>query len=201
VTDHEAEMRAAWFVPYHQDPTGPSGDQIHIMVRASDAAGLDALRRAVQQVDPALATYGATTMEALQRERVSQDRLGALLSGAFAVFGLVLAGCSLYGMLSYAVDLRTAEIGVRMALGAGRGSIIGLVLRQAGGRLLAGVLAGVMLALAVNQLLRTMVEGLAWVSLPSVLGLAGLLAVITAVAAAVPALRATRVDPVRCLRG
>ena len=77
-------------------------------------------------------------METLQRERTSQDRLGAIVSGVFAVFGLVLAGFSLYGLLSYSVELRAGEMGVRMALGASRRSILALILGQAATRLLAG---------------------------------------------------------------
>ncbi|HEX6314384.1 MAG TPA: hypothetical protein VFZ73_05970 [Gemmatimonadaceae bacterium] len=62
--------------------------------------------------------YGATTMELLQRDLTAQDRLGAIVSGVLAAFGLVLAGFSLYGLLSYSVELRATEMGLRLALGA-----------------------------------------------------------------------------------
>ena len=161
---------------------------------------MTALQDVIRQIDPALAVYGMTTMQALQHQRTSQDRLGAIVSAVFAVFGLILAGFSLYGLLSYSVELRRGEMGIRLALGATRGSIVALVMRQAATRLVAGTVIGVMMALGVNQMLRAAIEGLAWVPWQTMLWLAFLMAVVTAVAAAVPAVRATRVDPIRSLR-
>jgi ABC-type antimicrobial peptide transport system permease subunit len=103
-------------------------------------------------------------------------------------------------LLSYSVELRSAEMGVRMALGASRVEIVGLVVRQAATRLMAGLAIGLALAVGANQVLRSLVDGLEWVPLPTLLGLAALLAVVSAMAALVPALRATRVDPIRALR-
>jgi ABC-type antimicrobial peptide transport system permease subunit len=122
------------------------------------------------------------------------------VAGVFAVFGLLLAGFSLYGLLSYAVELRTSEMGVRMALGASRGAIVALVLRQAAFRLAAGLALGLVLAIGANQLLRGAVDGLEWVPWQTLVGLAGVMTVVSALAAAMPALRATRVDPIRSLR-
>ena len=139
-------------------------------------------------------------MPSLDREVTAQDMLGAIVYGVFAVFGLVLAGFSLYGLLSYSVELRTSEIGIRMALGASRHSIIGLVMRQAAMRLLAGTVVGITLALGVNQLLRSVVDDLPWVAWQTLAALSLLMGAVTLVAAAIPALRATRVDPMRSLR-
>ena len=199
VTEHDAEMRASWFLPYHQDPEGPSTEHLHVMVR-SVGVQMGTLREVVRQIDPALAVYGTTTMAALQRDRTSQDRLGAIVSGIFAVFGLLLAGFSLYGLLSYSVELRTAEMGVRIALGASRRSIMALILRQAAVRMVAGTALGIALAFAANRILQSAVEGLPWVPWQSLAVLCGVMALVAGVAAAVPALRATRIDPVRCLR-
>ena len=203
-TEHEAEMRASWFLPYYQDPTGASTEQLHVMVRRAtgmSAVSMEALRDVVHGIDPSLAVYGMTTMEALQHERTAQDRLGAIVSGVFAIFGLLLAAFSLYGLLSYSVELRRGEMGLRMALGANRRSIVTLIMRQAGTRLVAGTILGLVLALAVNQVLRGMVDGLPWVSWQTLLILSGGMVIVTAVAALAPALRATRVDPIQCLRG
>ncbi|MEX2177799.1 MAG: FtsX-like permease family protein, partial [Gemmatimonadaceae bacterium] len=199
VTEHEAEMRAAWFLPYYQDAMGPSTEQLHVMVRTTSVT-METLRDLVQQVDPALAVYGTATMAALQRDRTSQDRLGAIVSGVFAAFGLLLAGFSLYGLLSYSVELRTAELGVRMALGASRRAIARLILTQAAARVAAGMVLGVGLAFAANRLLQRAIEGLPWVPVGILVGVCGVLGVVAVVAAAVPAVRATRIDPVRCLR-
>ena len=162
---------------------------------------MESLRQVIAQIDPALAVYGMTTMNALQAERTSQDRLGAVVSGAFALFGIVLAGFSLYGLLSYSVELRRGEMGVRLALGASRGSIVSLVLRQAAMRLTAGLTLGIVLALGLNQVLRGAIEGLDWVPWQTLVVLAVLMTVVTGVAALAPAVRATRVDPIRSLRG
>ena len=201
VTVHEAEMRASWFLSYLQDPLGPSTEQLHVMVRRSPAVSLESLRTAIAQIDPALAVYGMTTMEALQGERTSQDRLGAIVSAMFATFGLVLAGFSLYGLLSYSVELRKAEMGIRQALGASRAAIVSLILKQAVVRLLAGLTLGSAFALGLNQVLRSAIDGLPWVPWQTLLALAALMAVVSAAAALAPALRATRVDPIRSLRG
>jgi putative ABC transport system permease protein len=201
VTEHEAEMRANWFLPYYQDPTGPSTEQLHLMVRRSAAVSTASLREIVRAIDPGLGVYGVTMMESLQRDRTAQDRLGAIVSGVFALFGLVLAGFSLYGLLSYSVELRSHEMGLRLALGASRGTIVGLVLRQAGARLLVGSVIGIAMALVVNQALRAAIEGLSWVPWQTLLSLTLIMAGVTAIAAAAPALRATRVDPIRSLRG
>jgi ABC-type antimicrobial peptide transport system permease subunit len=161
---------------------------------------MELLRSVVRDIDPALAVYGMTTMEALWGDRSSQDRLGAIVATVFAAFGLLLAAFSLYGLLSYSVELRSAEMGIRMALGASRVEIVGLVIRQAATRLMAGLAIGLALAVGANHVLRSLVDGLEWVPLPTLLGLAALLAVVSAMAALVPALRATRVDPIRALR-
>ena len=169
------------------------------MVRTATVS-MTALRDLVREIDPALAVYGTTTMAALQRDRTAQDRLGAIVSGVFAVFGLLLAGFSLYGLLSYSVELRTAEMGVRIALGSSRGAIVSLVLTQAALRMLAGLALGVALAFGANGLLRSAIEGLPWVPWQSLAVLCGVMALVAVAAALVPALRATRIDPIRCLR-
>jgi putative ABC transport system permease protein len=201
ITEHEAEMRASWFLPYYQDPTGSSTEQMHVMVRRSSGVTMASLQEVVRQIDAGLAVYGVTTMEQLQHARTSQDRLGAVVAGVFAVFGLVLAGFSLYGLLSYSVELRRTEMGLRMALGADRRAIFGLILRQAAKRLAAGSVLGIGLALLVNQALRGAIEELDWIPWSRMAWLLLLMLVVTMAAAAAPALRATRIDPIRSLRG
>jgi ABC-type antimicrobial peptide transport system permease subunit len=119
----------------------------------------------------------------------------------FAAFGLVLAGFSLYGLLSYSVELRREEMGLRMALGADRRAIVGLILRQAVTRLAVGSVLGIGLVLVVNRALRGAIDGLEWIPWNSLAWLLLLMIIVTLVAAAAPALRATRVDPIRSLRG
>jgi ABC-type antimicrobial peptide transport system permease subunit len=194
-------MRASWFLPYYQDPTGPSTEHLHVMVRRSAGVTMSSLQELVRQLDPGLAIYGVATMEQLQATRTSQDRLGAIVAGVFAAFGLVLAGFSLYGLLSYSVELRREEMGLRMALGADRRAIVGLILRQAVTRLAVGSVLGIGLVLVVNRALRGAIDGLEWIPWNSLAWLLLLMIIVTLVAAAAPALRATRVDPIRSLRG
>lgn len=199
--DHEAEMRAAWYLPYQQDPNGASTEQLHIMTRWSAGVSVAQLQEVVREVDPALPVYGVSTMDALQRDRRSQDRLGAVVAGVFAGFGLVLAGFSLYGLLSYSVELRRGEMGLRMALGADRRDILSLVLRHAALRLAAGALVGLLLTVLMNQGLRAAIDGLPWVGWRTMAGLVLLMLSVTVVAAVAPALRASRADPVLAMRG
>ncbi len=199
-TVREGELPAQWYLPYYQDPLGGSGNQLHLMVRARGPGVGEAVRRVVRRVDPGLALHGVTTMTALQDERVAPDKLGAVASGLFAGFGLLLAGFSLYGLLSYSIESRTQELGTRIALGAPRGRIVALVFREAVRRLAIGLAAGLALAMALNQVLRGLVAGVAWVP---PLTFAGLLAILTGVAAAasaIPIRRAVRVDPARAMR-
>jgi putative ABC transport system permease protein len=129
-----------------------------------------------------------------------QERLLALLSGFFGVVALLLAMVGLYGTQSYLVRQRQTEIGVRMALGAGRGSILGLVMRDVVFVLTGGVAVGVCLSLATTRLLQGMLFGLGAHDPITILAAAGLLSATALVAGYLPARRATKVDPMVALR-
>jgi len=129
-----------------------------------------------------------------------RERLLAVLSGFFAVVGLVLAAVGLYGVLSYTVVRRTREIGIRVALGARRSSVVGMVLADAARTILLGAAAGIAAGLYLSRFLETLLFevtplGFWSLALPlSALLIAGLLA------SALPALRASRVEPAVALR-
>jgi putative ABC transport system permease protein len=129
-----------------------------------------------------------------------RDRLMAALSGFFGALAVVLAAVGLYGVISYMVERRRNEIGIRMALGAGQPEIIRLVLRESGVLLLIGLAAGVALALATARTAASMLFGLKPTDLPTYFLAALSLSAVAALASLVPARRAARLDPMAALR-
>ena len=130
----------------------------------------------------------------------ARPRFDALLLGMFAALGVVLAGIGLYGLMSFLVVQRTQEIGVRMALGATPGGIVGLVLRHAAGWTGAGAAVGTAGALLVTRLLESMLFGVSSKDPWSLAAAVGVLFAAALAAAWIPALHAARVDPVEALR-
>jgi predicted permease len=158
------------------------------------------LRAATRAEDPGLRVISIDTADALLNRTIDLDRVVAALAGAFGGLALTLAAVGVYGMLAYAVARRTAEIGIRMAVGATRANVVAMVFREAA--LVAAV--GIALGLVAAVLLGRLVEGLVFGLKPGdplVLGAAGGLLAVTAVAAALgPARRAATMDPMRALR-
>ena len=172
------------------------------VARASgDPAALSAaLVRAIHEVDPTIPVYDIRTMTDRMSDSLARQRFSTLMLGAFAVFALVLAIVGVYGVMSHLVSQGTHDIGVRMALGAQRSRIVGMILRQGAELTVAGVIAGLIGAAALTRVMGTLLFGvgthdlLTFSVVPLVLGSIALLAVY------IPALRATRVDPVVALR-
>lgn len=196
----EGDYTEAWYLPFHQNPLGRSADNLHVMLRTTAPTAVDATRRAVAEVDPNLPTYEAATMTALRDELIAQDRMGSTVSVAFAAFGLLLATFGLYGLLAYLVELRSREIGTRIALGAPTGSILWMVLGQASRLLGAGLAVGIVAAITLNATLRRIVVGVELAGPELLVPLVAFLALVVGAAALVPALRATRVDPAEAFR-
>jgi ABC-type antimicrobial peptide transport system permease subunit len=140
------------------------------------------------------------TMNDVFGESVSERRFVAVLLGAFAGLALLLAAVGTYGILSYTVSERKHEIGIRMALGATRSTVLGLVLRQGAVLTGIGLTAGVIAALALSRVMRTLVFNVR-PSDPLTMGAVTIfIALIALVACYIPARRATRVDPIVVLR-
>jgi putative ABC transport system permease protein len=128
------------------------------------------------------------------------SRVGGLLASIVGALGLLLACLGVYGMVSYTVEQRTREIGVRMALGARGGQVLQLIVRDGFRPILGGMLLGVMLSGGVSRLLAATLFGLSTLDVVSFLGVSVLLGGIALVATLVPAWRAMRVDPMVALR-
>jgi putative ABC transport system permease protein len=124
----------------------------------------------------------------------------AWLAAFFGVLAAALAIVGLYGLMSYVVQRRVHEIGIRLALGATTGSVLALVMRQTALLVIAGIAAGLPIALLTARTARSLLFGLSPQDVPTLAVAAGVLATIAATAGAVPAWRATRIDPTRALR-
>lgn len=156
--------------------------------------------RQAHAVGAGMRVTGTTTLETIVGNTLLREKLLAGVGGAFAFFGLLLAAIGLVGLLSYSVGRRTKEMGIRMALGARRGEIVALVLKDAGGLMGGGLIAGLAGALAIITVFRSLLFGIRFGD-PWVIGSAvGLFVVTGLLAAGLPAHRAATVDPVRALR-
>jgi putative ABC transport system permease protein len=162
-----------------------------------------AARNEVKAVDPDQPVANVRTMEKIVAASVARPRFNMLLLGIFATVALVLAAVGLYGVISYSVGQRAHEIGIRMALGAKRSDVLGMVLRQGMTLVAAGLAVGLAAALVMSRLLASLSSLLYDVSATDPAILAGVVVVLAAaamVACTLPALKATRVDPVTALR-
>lgn len=159
-----------------------------------------AVRDAVHAMDGSLALMGVRTMPQIVEESMTDTRYEAWLLGGMAALALILAAVGTYGVMSYLVGQRTNEIGIRMALGAERGHILGMVLRQAGLRVGTGIFVGLLAAAGVTQLMKGLLVGVKPVDPVTYGGVAGLLAIVALAACYLPVRRAMRVDPMVALR-
>jgi putative ABC transport system permease protein len=185
-------------VPLAQLPTR----EVTVVVRAQDdpAALAGTARAAVAALDPAEPLSRMFTMEALVTHYTAPYTTTSQFVLVFGLVTLVLAGVGVYGVIAYAFSQRTREIGIRMALGARRGDVAGLVLRQVRTLLLAGLVPGLLLAWGLGRALQGFLVGVTPTDWRVYLAICLLLAGVAVIAALEPARRATGVDPVKALR-
>jgi predicted permease len=159
-----------------------------------------AIRAAMQTIDPNLPLASLEPLPQQVRENVYLDRMISTLTVAFALLATLLAAIGLYGVLAYSVAQRTREIGVRMALGANAGSVRGLVLRQVGVMTFIGGAIGIAAALGLGRAARSLLYELQGYDPVVITSAAAVLAMVAFAAGFLPALRASRVDPMQALR-
>jgi predicted permease len=158
------------------------------------------LRAAVQKIDRDLPLMDIRTQRQQIDATTQQERVFASLTAGFGLLALALACVGIYGVMAYTVSQRTSEIGIRLALGAERAQVRGMVLREAGWLAGFGVVAGLAIALGLAQLVKSMLYGLGAADPASFAGAGCLLLGVALIAAWIPALRASRVEPMEALR-
>jgi predicted permease len=192
--------RPAFYIPFAQDP----GPFFSVVLRSSqdEASLLPMMVRVMHQMDSHIAVFGETTMETSIRQSQTAylHRSAAWLAGGFAGMALLLGVVGLYGVIAYSVSQRTREIGVRMALGAQRSAVSGMVLREAVRLIVIGIGAGVAGSLATAGLLRPLLFGIAPSDGATLTGVALILGIAAIAASYLPAHRAASVNPVEALR-
>lgn len=197
-TSPEEEFAEHVYLPYAQNArTG-----MRVLARAPrDPTVLsDAVRSAIWNVDPNQPIDQVRTVTQAQYANSASSYALISLFVSFAVFALLMAALGIYGVMSYMVSQRRAEIGLRMALGAEVGAVHRMILAQ-GGRLLAGgLIVGLLLSLGLSRMLRSVVYGISATDPATFIGVAGVLTGVALLANYVPARRATRSDPVTALR-
>jgi predicted permease len=166
-----------------------------------DADGIvSMIRTRVRELDPGATLFNVAPMEALVAETISRPRMYAVLVGLFALVGMALAVTGIYGVMAYAVTRRTCEIGVRVALGAPRRSVMALVLRQAMRVTAAGLLIGLAGAAMLSRYLEGMLFGVTPLDAVTFVIVTILFAIVATTAAIVPTRRALSVNPLHALR-
>jgi putative ABC transport system permease protein len=197
--DLRDENVAIAFAPVAQDLDPGDFDTFTIRSQAPPGETISTVKRRLAEVNPEI---GLTfhVFESDIRDTLVRERLMATLSGFFGFLAAVLAVIGLYGVMSYMVQRRTNEIGIRMALGAGRVSILGMILLDALLLLGVGIVVGLGLSVALGKTVSSLLFGVKPAD-PITLGLAAaLLAAVAAAASYIPARRASQVDPMVALR-
>ena len=189
---------AEMFVPYGQLPLAA----MHVVVHTLEDPGVAvrAIRERILAVDPEQPVTGVNAIEDLVADSVAPSRFNTALLLGLALCAVLLAVVGVYGVVSYTVSRRTRELGVRMALGADAGSAVGLVMKQAGSVVAGGAVLGVLVSLGAARALRGLLYEVEPVDVGTFASVLVATLVVGVLAAAVPAVRAARVDPVSALR-
>jgi putative ABC transport system permease protein len=186
------------YVPLEQNYSDAMTLYVRTTRNAEDV--LIPVQREVRAAAPDILLDTPRTGREIVRDGLFQARMGVALLSVFGLLALGLASVGLYGIMAYSVNRRTREIGVRMALGAARGSVLRLMLRQGMSLVLAGVLIGFGAALAAGRLLSRVLYGVSASDPPSIAGAAAVLLLVALIACYLPARRASRLDPLTALR-
>jgi predicted permease len=187
------------YVPAFENPGFGS---MSVYARVSDDPGrmMAAMRRIVQQMDPAMPVFAVRPFGAQLKRSIANERLFASLSAAFGVLATLLAALGLYGVMAYAVTRRTREIGIRIALGARTADVTARILREAAWLVGIGLAVGLVSAWWLTRYVETLLFGVEPTDAATIVGCVLLLAAISTLAVLIPARRAARIDPIVALR-
>ncbi|HSW49534.1 MAG TPA: ABC transporter permease [Bryobacteraceae bacterium] len=190
----------AIYLHYDQDPATLGAMYFELRTAVPPLSLARSVRRTVAALDTNVPLTALSTQVSLIEQSMLPYRILTFLCGSFAALALLLAGIGLYGVMAYSVTRRTAEIGVRMALGAARHQVLWMVLRESIVVTATGLAIGLPSAIAATAWARTVLFGIEWTDPAPLAGAVGLLLVVTATAALIPAIRASRVAPMSALQ-
>jgi predicted permease len=191
-------MGPAIYFPMLAEPA--YGQTLAIRTRGDVGEAATRLRATLRAIDPAVPAYQVRSLSEVVTRSLWRPRLQGQVLGVFAVLALVLAAAGIYGVTSYAVAQRAREIGVRMALGATRRRVAGLVVAQAAKLALLGVTIGIAFAAVFARLVGALLHGITATDPVTFLAVPAALAIVAVMASLIPALRAMRVDPAVAMR-
>jgi predicted permease len=192
------ETRPVVALPFAQ--VGLAGATLQVRFRGAASQIERDVRQLVRSAAPAYQVYNTSAMDALRDATIARDRLMALLSDLFGGLGVALALVGIYGLISFSVTRRTREIGIRMSIGAQRGDVIWLFLREIAALVALGLLLGMPLALTLSQYVGKLLYQVSPADPAAIVITIALVAAGAMLAATLPARRATRVNPVQALR-
>jgi ABC-type antimicrobial peptide transport system permease subunit len=204
-SDATQPVQAQCYFPISQVPDSalsPVDHNTGAMIKTGEEplSVMDSIGHAVAGLNNQIVVYGTETMSDVIADSLAAKRFAMVLLGVFAALAVLLSSIGIYGVISYVVGQRTHEIGIRMALGAERGSVLRMILQQAGKMVLLGVVVGLAAALALTRLMASMLFEVSAHDPLTFLGVAVLLGAVALTACYLPARRATRVDPIIALR-
>jgi putative ABC transport system permease protein len=197
-------VKEKFYVPHTQWHKSV-GNAIRTMTLVMKAQGdpqalANPVRQTIRDLDPKLPVAEVRTMDEVVAATLSAPRFTGMLLGVFAALALALSAIGIYGVLSYVVSRRTREIGIRVAIGAGRGQVLRLVLGSGVGLALVGIVVGLAAAASLSRVMTTLLHDVQPGDPATYATVAGVLTIVAIVASLVPAWRATRVDPVKALK-
>jgi putative ABC transport system permease protein len=203
--DATQSLRAQLYMACSQMPDEfismvPGGISMMVRSKTASLAVFDSIRHTAQQMSRDEVVYGAQSMEQIIADSIAARRFSMILLGLFAGLALLLASIGIYGVISYLVGQRTQEIGIRIALGAGRWEVLRMVLSQGGKMAFLGVAIGLVASLGLTRVMGRMLFGVSPTDPVTFAGVAALLTLVALAACYIPARRATHVDPVVALR-